>query len=47
VQKNVPGYFPEWVSRAEVPKQQGGSLCQVVCDTPATLVYLANKGCIE
>ena len=47
VQKNVPGYFPEWVSRAEVPKQHGGTLCQVVCDKPATLVYLANQGCIE
>ena len=47
VQKNVPGYFPDWVSRAEVPKQHGGTLCQVVGDKPATLVYLANQGCIE
>ena len=47
VQKNVPSYFPEWVSRAEVPKQHGGALCQVVGDKPATIVYLANQGCIE
>jgi bifunctional non-homologous end joining protein LigD len=47
VQKNVPSYFPEWVSRAEVPKQHGGSLCQVVGDKTATIVYLANQGCIE
>ena len=47
VQKNVPGYFPDWVSRAEVPKQHGGTLSQVVADKPATLVYLANQGCIE
>ena len=47
VQKNVPSYFPEWVTRAEVPKQHGGTLCQVVCDKPATLIYLANQGCIE
>jgi bifunctional non-homologous end joining protein LigD len=47
VQKNVPSYFPEWVSRAEVPKQHGGTLCQVVGDKPATFVYLANQGCIE
>jgi bifunctional non-homologous end joining protein LigD len=47
VQKNVPGYFPDWVSRAEVPKLHGGTLCQVVGDKPATLVYLANQGCIE
>jgi bifunctional non-homologous end joining protein LigD len=45
-QKNVPGYFPDWVSRAEV-KKAGGSLNHVICDKPATLVYLANQACIE
>jgi bifunctional non-homologous end joining protein LigD len=45
-QKNVPGYFPDWITRTEVPKQ-GGTLLQVVCDKPATLVYLANQACIE
>ena len=45
-QKNVPGYFPSWVSRVEVGKA-GGELCQVLCDKPATLVYLANQACIE
>ena len=47
VQKNVPRYFPDWVTRAEVPKLDGGALCQVVGDKPATLVYLANQGCVE
>lgn len=47
VQKNVPRYFPDWVSRTEVPKEHGGTLCQVVGDKPATLVYLANQGCVE
>jgi bifunctional non-homologous end joining protein LigD len=46
VQKNVPGYFPDWVSRAEVGKKDG-TVCHVSCDKPATLVYLANQGCIE
>jgi len=46
VQKNVPGYFPGWVSRAEVGKK-GGTVCHVIADKPATLVYLANQGCIE
>jgi bifunctional non-homologous end joining protein LigD len=46
VQKNIPGYFPPWLSRVEV-KKQGGELCQVICDKPATLVYLANQACIE
>ncbi len=45
-QKNVPDYFPDWVTRAEV-KKQDGVLQQVICDKPATLVYLANQACIE
>jgi bifunctional non-homologous end joining protein LigD len=46
VQKNVPRYFPDWISRTRV-KKQGGALMQVICDKPATLVYLANQACIE
>jgi bifunctional non-homologous end joining protein LigD len=46
LQKNVPDYFPDWVTRAAVRKQ-GGSLRHVICDKPATLVYLANQACIE
>ena len=46
VQKNVSKNFPDWVSRAEVSKK-GGTVCHVVCDKPATLVYLANQACIE
>jgi bifunctional non-homologous end joining protein LigD len=46
VQKNVPGYFPDWVSRAEVGKKDG-TVCHVICDKPAIPVYLANQGCIE
>jgi bifunctional non-homologous end joining protein LigD len=45
-QKNVPGYFPDWISRTEVAKQDG-TLVQVVCDKPATLIYLANQACVE
>jgi bifunctional non-homologous end joining protein LigD len=46
MQKNVPGYFPDWITRAEIRKQ-GGSVRQVICDKPATIVYLANQACIE
>jgi bifunctional non-homologous end joining protein LigD len=46
VQKNVPAYFPDWITRARVRKE-GGSLQQVVIDKPATLVYLAGQACIE
>ena len=45
-QKNVPDYFPDWITRTEV-KKQGGVLHHVICDKPATLVYLANQACIE
>jgi bifunctional non-homologous end joining protein LigD len=46
VQKNVPGYFPDWITRARIRKE-GGSLRQVICDKPATIVYLANQACVE
>lgn len=46
VQKNVPAYFPDWITRVPVRKE-GGSLRQVICDKPAALVYLANQACIE
>lgn len=45
-QKNVPGYFPDWITRADVGKQDG-VVHHVVGDKAATLVYLANQGCIE
>jgi bifunctional non-homologous end joining protein LigD len=46
VQKNVSRNFPDWITRAAVRKQ-GGTNSQVVCDKPATLVYLANQACVE
>jgi bifunctional non-homologous end joining protein LigD len=46
VQKNVPRYFPDWITRTRV-KKQDGTLLQVICDKPATLVYLANQACVE
>jgi bifunctional non-homologous end joining protein LigD len=46
VQKNAGRHFPDWISRAEVPKRDG-TVSQVICDKPATLVYLANQACIE
>jgi bifunctional non-homologous end joining protein LigD len=44
-QKSAPDYFPEWIARARVSKA-GGTVEHVVCDNAATLVYLANQGCI-
>ncbi|MEQ8697792.1 MAG: non-homologous end-joining DNA ligase [Bauldia litoralis] len=44
-QKEVPGYFPDWIDRIELPKQDG-TVTYAVADKAATLVYLANQGCI-
>jgi bifunctional non-homologous end joining protein LigD len=44
-QKDMPEHFPEWVHRATVPKR-GGTVTHVVCDDAATLVYVANQGCL-
>ena len=41
-QKDIPGHFPEWISRVAVPKH-GGSVTHVVCNNAETLVYLANR----
>ncbi len=47
VQKNIPDYFPDWISRAEVPKREGGAVRHVICDNAATLAYLANQAIVE
>lgn len=48
LQKNVSRYFPDWVKRVEVERiGRGGAVCQVVCDRPETLIYLANQACVE
>jgi bifunctional non-homologous end joining protein LigD len=44
-QKEAPDYFPDWIERATLDKE-GGSLRQVIANDAATLVYLANQGCI-
>ncbi|MER6298044.1 non-homologous end-joining DNA ligase [Kitasatospora sp. NPDC001539] len=45
MQKDVPGYFPAWVHRAELPKADG-TVTYPVCDDTATLLYLADQACI-
>jgi bifunctional non-homologous end joining protein LigD len=44
-QKDMPSHFPDWIHRVTVPKV-GGTVTHVVCDDAATLVYIANQGCI-
>lgn len=45
MQKNAPGYFPDWVHTAELAKE-GGTVRHVVCDNADTLVYLAGQASI-
>ncbi len=44
-QKNVPDHFPAWIPTTEVEKEDG-TLRQVVLEDRATLLYLADQGCI-
>lgn len=45
-QKDTPDYFPDWVETAAL-KKEGGTVRHVLANDAATLVYLANQGCIE
>ncbi|RPF29252.1 bifunctional non-homologous end joining protein LigD [Streptomyces sp. Ag109_G2-6] len=44
MQKDVPDHFPDWIHRAELPKQDG-TVTYVICDDTATLLYLADQAC--
>ncbi len=44
--KEVPDYFPDWITRVSIKLKEGGTQKQLVCDSRATLVYLANQDCI-
>lgn len=45
MQKNTPDSYPEWITRAEVPKE-GGTVTHTVCDDTATLLYLVDQAAI-
>ncbi|MEU6995520.1 non-homologous end-joining DNA ligase [Streptomyces sp. NPDC046465] len=44
-QKEISDYFPDWIHRASVAKEDG-EVTHVLCDDTATLVYLAGQACI-
>jgi bifunctional non-homologous end joining protein LigD len=44
-QKEVPDYFPDWVATVTVETEHGPQR-QVLCQDQATLVYLAQQGCV-
>lgn len=43
--KEIPDYFPDWIDRVEV-KKEDGTVHHVVCNKQAALVYLADQACI-
>jgi bifunctional non-homologous end joining protein LigD len=45
-QKEAPDYFPDWINRVKVKLKDGGKQQQVSCENAATLIYLADQGCI-
>jgi bifunctional non-homologous end joining protein LigD len=45
MQKNASDYFPGWIRRARLAKQDG-AVDHVVAEDAATLVYLANQACV-
>ena len=45
IQQQIPDYFPEWIQRVTVPKEQG-AITHAVCNDVASLVYMANQACI-
>jgi bifunctional non-homologous end joining protein LigD len=45
-QQEIGDYFPDWIDRVTVPKGLGGKLTHVLCNSEATLLYLANQACI-
>lgn len=44
-QKDAPDYFPDWIERKTLRKENG-SVTYVIANNAATLVYLADQGCI-
>ncbi|WP_432133858.1 MULTISPECIES: non-homologous end-joining DNA ligase [unclassified Streptomyces] len=45
MQKNTPEHYPDWITRVEVPKEDG-TVRHTVCDDAATLVHLAGQACL-
>lgn len=45
-QKNTPEYYPNWIKRIPVEKSDKSIVEYLNCKNAATLVYIANQGCI-
>lgn len=45
-QKNTPDYYPEWIERIPIEKQDKSIIEYVNCKDIATLIFLINQNCI-
>jgi bifunctional non-homologous end joining protein LigD len=45
MQKNTPEHYPDWITRVELPKEDG-TVRHTVCDDTATLLHLADQACL-
>lgn len=47
-QKEAPPETPEWVARVAIPsREKGADVDHIICGDTATLLFLANSGCIS
>jgi bifunctional non-homologous end joining protein LigD len=45
-QKDIPNYFPSWIKRACSSKKTGDTICYVVADSAAALVYMVSQDAV-
>lgn len=45
-QKNASNYFPSWIKKIPIEKENGETVNYVVCTHPATVLYLVNQGAL-
>lgn len=45
-QKNIPDYFPDFISRIEIPTQSGSNT-QTYCNSKKQLIFLVNQGTVS
>lgn len=45
-QKDTPGYYPEWIPRAELETEEGKTVEYLLVNDRQTLLYLVNQGTV-
>lgn len=47
VQQEVPDYFPKWMDRKRVAKEEGGYITHAICNDKKSLLYLVQEAVLE